>query len=75
MVVGQRGLLPYGVYHEPSQQLYYIGLHDNEADCWKVYLGWPDEEEIEAAKAHGLRVRMLRVEFPCDACTPRVAVL
>lgn len=33
--------------------LYYIGLHESEADAWRVSLGWPDEEEIVAKKAIG----------------------
>ena len=40
VIVGPRGLA-------------YVGLHRDEAECWSVYLGWPDAEEVEAAKAEG----------------------
>ena len=26
--------------------LAYVGLHNSEADCWKIALGYPDEVEI-----------------------------
>lgn len=26
--------------------LYYVGLHEGEADTWDVALGWPSNEEI-----------------------------
>ena len=35
------------------QGLAYVGLHSSEADCWKVYLGWPDTSEVEHAKSRG----------------------
>lgn len=34
----------------------YLGLHTDEADCWRVALGWPRDEDIEAAKMAGRRV-------------------
>lgn len=35
------------------QGLYYIGLNINEADAWKIALGWPDESEIAEKKRAG----------------------
>ena len=39
---------PYALYKRG--ELHYIGMHTDEADCWKVALGWPSPEEIEWAK-------------------------
>lgn len=39
---------PYAIYQRG--ELYYLGLHDSEADCWRVALGWPGPEEIQYAK-------------------------
>jgi hypothetical protein len=50
---------PYGVFNCDGK-LMYIGLHDNEEDCWRVYLGWPDQAEIDDAKARGLMVSIVR---------------
>lgn len=33
--------------------LVYVGLHKDEEDTWKIFLGWPHPEEIEHAKRHG----------------------
>ena len=38
------------------QGLAYVGLHKDEADCWRVALGWPSDEEIAARKAEGYAV-------------------
>lgn len=40
MIVGNDGLA-------------YVGLHENEYDCWRVYFGFPDDSEIEQLKASG----------------------
>lgn len=55
--------LPYGVYDTKQCGMVHIGLYDNEADCWQVFLGWPDAEEIANAKARGLRVLSLTVQY------------
>lgn len=31
----------------------YVGLHESERDCWRVYFGFPDDSEIEQLKADG----------------------
>ena len=28
------------------QGVAYIGLHENEADAWRTYLGWPTRGEV-----------------------------
>ena len=33
-----------------------------EHDAWYVALGWPDNEEIQAAKQRGARVIRVRIE-------------
>lgn len=48
---GKLGAQPWVVVAHDG--LYYIGLHECEADAWKVSLGWPDEEEIAEKKAMG----------------------
>lgn len=35
------------------QGLYYVGLHENEADTWQIAFGWPSAEEIANKKAEG----------------------
>jgi hypothetical protein len=54
---------PFGVYDTKRCQLAHIGLYENEARTWEVFLGWPDNEEIEAAKARGLKVLPLTVKY------------
>lgn len=39
---------PKGVAH--------VGIHKDEADCWRVALGWPTAEEIRHAQAKGFAV-------------------
>jgi hypothetical protein len=46
---------PYGVYDRDGA-LVYLGLHHDEDDCWRIFLGWPDQEDIDRAKASGLTV-------------------
>jgi len=43
--------------------LCHVGLHDNEADCWRVALGWPDEAEIQTRKAEGYAVHKANVTW------------
>lgn len=48
---GKLGMQPWVVVK--PEGLAYIGLHEDEASAWTVYLGWPDAEDIAAAKAKG----------------------
>lgn len=32
----------------------YIGQHEEESDCWEIFLGWPTWEEIKAKQAIGM---------------------
>lgn len=69
--MSDRIFLPYGVYDSKECCLAHVGLYFNEDDCWRVYLGWPDESEIEDAKARGLRVIPLTIHYtPPDALKP-----
>lgn len=53
---------PFAVIDKKQGKMVYIGLHDDEADCWKVYLGWPAEAEIEDAKKRGLSAERVAVK-------------
>jgi hypothetical protein len=53
----------FGVYDTKFGGLAYIGLHDDEADVWQIFLGWPDDAEIQDAKARGLCVLPLTVKY------------
>jgi len=62
-------MTPFGIYDTKQHRLAYIGLHANERDVWTIYLGWPDQSEIEEAKAKGLRCVSLTVTY--DGGEPR----
>lgn len=59
---------PFGVYDTNQCGLVYIGLYDDEADTWRAFLGWPDDEEIEAAKKRGLCVLSLTCRYEPPEC-------
>lgn len=42
---------PYAIYRKG--ELHYLGLHESEADCWRVALGWPTVGEVEERKRAG----------------------
>lgn len=51
---------PFALYKKG--ELHYLGMHKDEADCWKVALGWPSPEEIEwEKKTNGLLCLPVRV--------------
>lgn len=54
---------PFGVYDTQKCQMAHIGLYENEAECWRAYLGWPSHEEIDDAKVRGLRVLPLTIKY------------
>ena len=62
-------LFPFGVYDTKQCCFVHIGLYANEADCWKVYLGWPDDAEIADAKERGLKVLPLTIQYDPRRCT------
>lgn len=33
----------------------YIGLHESEEDCWRIFLGWPTVGEVRWHKERGYR--------------------
>jgi hypothetical protein len=45
------------------QPMVHIGLYANEADYWRIHLGWPDQGEIDSAKSKGLVVLPLTVTY------------
>lgn len=53
--------MPAFAAYRKDGRLAYIGLHENETDCWRVFLGWPSESEIEWEKQRGTRV--VRIEI------------
>lgn len=54
---------PFGVYDTKKCGLAHIGLYQSEGDCWRVFLGWPDQAEIDAAKSRGLKVLPLTLTY------------
>lgn len=62
-------LFPFGIYHDERCHMVHIGLYADEADCWKTWLGWPDREEIEEAKAQGYVVLPLTLSYTPPAHT------
>ena len=54
---------PFGIYDTKQSMMLHIGLYPDAAECWKVYLGWPDDEEIEWHKKQGLVVLSLTVSY------------
>ncbi len=48
---GANDLRPFGLYS--PEGCTYLGLHNSFADCWKVALGWPSDDEIAEHKAAG----------------------
>jgi len=56
---------PFALYKKG--ELHYIGIHKDEADCWKVALGWPSPEEIEWEKKTNVLICLpVRVIAPAD---------
>jgi hypothetical protein len=56
---------PFALYKKG--ELHYIGMHKDEADCWKVALGWPSPEEIEWEKKTNVLICLpVRVIAPAD---------
>lgn len=55
--------LPFGVYDTKKCKLVHIGLYENEAACWDVWLGWPTFCEIDHNKEIGFRVIPLSVYY------------
>lgn len=33
----------------------YVGMHTDEEDVWRIWLGWPSDLEIAEAKLRGLK--------------------
>ena len=39
---------PWGLFR--GDDIYWLGMARGSADAWTIGLGWPDQEEIDAAK-------------------------
>lgn len=63
-------LFPFGVYNTKQCGMAHIGLYENEADCWRVFLGWPDQEEIDYAKKNGFLVLPLTIAYDPPSTRP-----
>lgn len=48
-------------YIEPDGRILADTHFKDEADTWKIALGWPDDEEIEEAKRRGCRVELVGI--------------
>lgn len=62
-VMTERLLFPFGVYDTNRCAMCWIGLYENEDDCWTNFLGWPSKEEIDYAQSQGLTVLPLTVNY------------
>jgi hypothetical protein len=51
---------PWAIY-DSTGRLVFLALASGEDDVWRWHLGWPDAEEIAAAKARGLRAAQVDV--------------
>lgn len=54
---------PYAIY-DKNGRFFYIGLHEDAEDCWRIYLGWPTPSEIADAKARGLQCGIATIQVP-----------
>jgi hypothetical protein len=55
----------WGIFNKRGE-LVHVGLYGREKDAWIIYLGWPNDEEIEVNKRQGLhaaRVEVVRSNF------------
>jgi hypothetical protein len=43
---------PWGLFR--GENIYWIGMAENERDAWVIGLGWPSEEEIADCKSQGI---------------------
>lgn len=50
---------PWAIYKKG--ELWYIGMHKDEADCWRVALGWPTVGEVKQAIDDGALCLPVRV--------------
>lgn len=44
----------------------YIGLHSNDKEAWRIYLGWPTVQEVNWYKDRG---------YYCLALKPRLSLV
>ena len=58
-----KNYFPFAVYDTRQCCMVHLGLYENEDDVWRVYLGWPDQKEIDHYKAAGLRVIPVTVQY------------
>jgi hypothetical protein len=54
---------PFGVYDIKRCCLLYIGLHEDEADVWRIWTGWGDGHEIAYEKEQGYRVIPITIQY------------
>jgi hypothetical protein len=53
-------LHPWAIY-DGAARLVFLALASCEDDVWRWHLGWPDAEDIKAAKRRGLRASRVDV--------------
>lgn len=53
-----------------GEDIYWIGLAESENAAWTIALGWPDMEEIAAARAGGMFATRVNVEPKIEALNP-----
>lgn len=66
-------MFPYCIYDTKRCQMIHLGLFKDEADCWRMYLGWPTKGEVRTAQERGFVCLPCTVSYkppeltPCDA--------
>jgi len=56
-------IFPFGIYDSNQCGMVYIGLHESQDDCWRIFLGWPDNAEIDDARKRGLVCLPLTITY------------
>lgn len=54
---------PMAIYDTKACRIIHLGLYRDADDLWRVYLGWPDQAEIDAAIKRGLRAIPVTVQY------------
>lgn len=47
-------MFPFAIYDAKRSVMVHLGLYKDEADCWRVFLGWPTRGEVRHAQSQGL---------------------
>lgn len=48
-----------------GEEIFWLGMVKDEDEAWQIALGWPDKEEINDAKARGIRAIQVSLTPQC----------